>query len=115
MTKNDIAWEKLFHHFDIVNKVNQNLLFEITSAEINKIGNQEARLMTKFDHQNNLPRLFRENNLSILPNSRGSYLIGRFKTHHKIKYDDIIKPIKKSFPNEIESISPYKLLVRLLP
>lgn len=109
MTKNDIAWEKLFNHFDIISEVDRNGIFKITSTQINKIGQREARLMTKFDHRNNLPNLFQENKLSILPDSRGSYLIGRFKTHHTIKYDEIKKPLKKPFPSEIESISPNEI------
>lgn len=99
----------LFDHFDIVSEVDKNGIFRISSEEINKIGKREARLMTKFDHKNNLPKLFRENKLSILPDSRGSYLIGRFKTHHNLEYDKIKKPIKKAFPAEIESISYDKI------
>lgn len=106
MTKNDVAWERLFNHFDIVSEVDRNKVFKISSKEINTIGKREARLMTKFDHKNNLPHLFQENKLSILPDSRGTYIIGRFKTHQTINYDNVIKPIKKSFPHEIESISP---------
>jgi len=109
MTKNDVAWERLFDQFDIVNEVDKHRYFEISSTQINKIGQREARLMTKFDHQSHLPQLFRKYKLSILPNSRGTYLIGRFKTHYKIKYSETIKPIKKSFPREIESILPDKI------
>src|SRR5699024_9381888 len=106
MTKNDEAWERLFNHFDIVSEVDRNKVFKISSKEINTIGKREARLMTKFDHKNNLPYLFQENKLSILPDSRGTYIIGRFKTHQTINYNNVIKPIKRSFPQEIESISP---------
>lgn len=108
-TKNDIAWERLFNHFDIVSKVDKDGYYLISSSEINEIGKREARLMTKFDHRNNLPKLFRENKLSILPKSHRSYIIGRFKTHHPLQYDEVIQPIRKSFPREIDSIIPDKI------
>ncbi|EJO7700312.1 hypothetical protein IV75_GL001621 [Carnobacterium maltaromaticum] len=102
--KNDEAWEILFNHFNIVSHVEENNFFEITSEEINTIGRREARLMTKFDHSNSLPEQFKNNNLSILPNSRGTYLIGNFKTHVKLKYDDVIIPVKKKLPESIQSV-----------
>lgn len=106
LSKNDEAWNLLFEELDIVNEVKNNGVFQITSKQINLIGRREARLMTKFDHKNNLPALFRDNRLSILPNSRGSYLIGNFKTHGKVEYDEVLKPIKKKFPGEIRTIDP---------
>ncbi|MGX7014726.1 type II restriction enzyme [Vagococcus silagei] len=106
LTKNDEAWGVLFEKLRIVNEVKNKGVFQISSKQINQIGQREARLMTKFDHKNNLPSLFRENNLSILPNSRGTYLIGNFKTHGKVEYDKVLKPIKKRFPNEILTIDP---------
>lgn len=49
-TKNDDAWEKLFEKYRIIEKINKEGKFEITSAQINEF--REARLMTKFDHKN---------------------------------------------------------------
>lgn len=79
-TLNDKAWEKLFERYEILLNIEKNGKYEITSKEINEF--REARLMTKFDHKNNLPILFEENNLSILPISRGSYTIGNFEAYH---------------------------------
>ncbi len=42
--------------------------------------------MAKFDQSAQLPEIFRENGLSILPISRGEYLISTFKTHNDIEY-----------------------------
>lgn len=86
-TKNDHAWVKLFDKYSILEKINRNGFFEISSKEINEF--REARLMTKFDQKSNLPVLFKENKLSILPITRGSYLIGRFDAYEDVKYDDI--------------------------
>lgn len=80
-TKNDNAWEELFRIYDIVDKIESDGTFEITSKQINKF--REARLMTKFDHRRNLPKIFLKHKLAILPISRGGYLIGRFKLYEK--------------------------------
>ena len=80
-TKNDNAWEELFQLYDIVDKIKSDGTFEITSKQINKF--REARLMTKFDHRRNLPKIFLKHKLAILPISRGSYIIGRFKLYEK--------------------------------
>ena len=42
--------------------------------------------------------LFKENKLSILPISRGEYIIGGFETHAKIKYDSV-RPTPVPVPN----------------
>src|SRR5690625_6375387 len=78
LRKIDKVWDVLFNHFDILNKVHRNGSFIITSEEINTIGNYQARLATKFDTQADLPRVFKDYDLSLLPLSRGSYKIGHF-------------------------------------
>ena len=83
-TKNDVAWDKIFLKYNILNQVEGNGFFEIKSKQINEF--RESRLMTKFDHLINLPSIFQKNNLSILPNSRSSYVIGNFQTHEPITY-----------------------------
>src|SRR5690625_1184053 len=100
------VWDVLFNHFDILNKVHRNGSFIITSEEINTIGNYQARLATKFDTQADLPRVFKDYDLSLLPLSRGSYKIGHFNVFTNLKYDNFDTPIKKSFPDYVNSISP---------
>ncbi len=59
--------------------------------------------MTKFDHSINLPKLFSDNNLAILPITRGSYIISKFKAYKGFEQiDDEV--IKATFPEYIESI-----------
>lgn len=79
-TKLDQNWEKIFLKYKILDEIKKNGFFEITSKEINEF--REARLMTKFDHRSQLPELFKNNDLSILPITRGSYIIGKFDTFH---------------------------------
>ncbi|NMB98262.1 MAG: transcriptional regulator [Clostridiaceae bacterium] len=100
-TKNDIEWSKLFSKYKILEHIDCNGFFEITSAQINEF--REARLMTKFDHSINLPKLFSDNKLAILPVTRGSYIISRFEAYKRIEQvnGDVIKA---TFPEYIESI-----------
>ena len=78
-TKNDLAWEKLFNKYKILREIERKGFYIITSRQINEY--REARLATKFDHKSNLPKLFRENGLSILPITRGSYIISSFEAY----------------------------------
>ncbi len=100
-TKNDIAWGQLFDKYNIVDNVDENGFFEITSTEIKEF--REARLATKFDHRNNLPTLFKKHKLNILPITRGSYVISRFNAYKE--FEELNREITKvSFPDYIESI-----------
>jgi hypothetical protein len=101
-TKNDKAWERLFEDYGILEKISNNGFFEIDSSQINKI--RESRLMAKFDHYVNLPLIFRENQISILPISRSRYVLGNFDTHFAVKYDSNKDVIPIDFPEDIESI-----------
>lgn len=100
-SKNDIAWEQIFEKHRILDKVADQGRVSISSVEINKY--REARLMTKFDHRSQLPKLFVDNNLSILPTSRGTYEIGAFETFYDFNKEDVeVTPIE--FPTFLESI-----------
>lgn len=100
-SKNDTAWEKIFDKYKIIDKVLVDGHTVISSTHINEF--REARLMTKFDHKSQLPKLFADNNLSILPTSRGGYIIGTFETFSDFNTDDIdVTPIE--FPTFLESL-----------
>ena len=101
-TANDRAWETLFETHKILEEVARNGCFEIEAAQINK--QRESRLMAKFDHSVNLPDIFRDNDLSILPISRSKYVIGKFDIHFEVKYDSEIEVIPFEFTPGIESI-----------
>ncbi len=100
-TKNDIAWKKLFEKYNIIETVDAKGHFFINSKDINVF--REARLMTKFDYKSQLPELFAKNDLSILPISRGGYIISTFNTFHDFD-DNEVDTKKIDFPNYIESI-----------
>ena len=100
-SKNDVAWEKIFEKHKILDRIWEDGHIEITATKINEF--REARLMTKFDHKSQLPKLFADNKLSILPTSRGGYIIGEFETFCDFNTDDIeISSIE--FPTFLESL-----------
>jgi hypothetical protein len=101
LTKNDKAWMQLFEKHNILDRINNYGQFEITSNQINEF--REARLMTKFDHRINLPKLFLKDDLSILPVTRGSYIISKFDAYRNFEQtnDEIIMA---KFPEYIQSI-----------
>lgn len=102
MTKTNRNWEKLFNKYNIVKEIDRIGHYVITSTKINEF--REARLMTKFDHRKNLPELFQKHNLSILPITRGSYIISKFDAYKDLTYDTNIETIEIPFPTNIESI-----------
>ena len=74
------AWNTLYDKYDIGRHIQEEGIYEITANEIKTV--YEPRLVTKFDHENQLPKIFRENHLSILPTKRGRYLIDPYLTNH---------------------------------
>ena len=101
ISKNQAAWTKIFNDYNILEMIENQGFFLINSSDINKY--REARLMTKFDTRLNLPDIFKANKLSILPTSRGGYIISHFEAYKEFEIlnDDIIHV---SFPSYIESI-----------
>lgn len=100
-SKNDTAWEAIFEKYRVLDRLAKNGRVSISSMEINEF--REARLMTKFDHRSQLPELFVEHKLSILPTSRGTYEIGAFETFCDFNKEDVeIVPV--NFPTFLESI-----------
>lgn len=101
-SKNEYAWEQLFAKYSIIESINSKGFFEINSSQINEF--RESRLMAKFDHSVNLPKIFHEHKVSILPISRYKYVIGRFQTHFKVPEIDP-EVFAVNLPEEFESIS----------
>lgn len=106
-TKNDSAWEKLFEKHEIIENIKKDGQFIVNSRAINEF--REARLMTKFDHRNNLPTLFQENQLSILPITRGDYVIAKFETYKSFEQYDNAPIEYLNFPEHIQSIDFEKI------
>ena len=100
--KNDIAWEQIFAKYNIIDLINKDGCFTITADQIKEF--REPRLMTKFDSKIDLPTIFNENNLAILPTKRGEYLIGRFQNYQDIDLDNSIDVETMYLPDYITTI-----------
>ncbi len=103
MGLNDKAWEKLFDKYNILSNISSNGKFVISADQIKEF--REPRLMTKFDHKVNLPKIFSENKLAILPISRGDYIISSFSAYKE--FETIESETQKiSIPSHIQSLIP---------
>ncbi len=102
LTKNDEAWKRIFDKYNILEQLKTNGHFIIKSEQINEF--RETRLMVKFDHKTTLPKIFKDNRLSILPISRCEYFIGHFDTHYKVDYDEERSETRVEFPSFIQTI-----------
>ena len=99
-----MAWNKIFDELDISRKILEQGKFVITAQQIKGISGREPRLMAKFDHSENLPKVFRDNELAILPISRGSYVISNFNAYHQFEVENT--PIERlSLPSYIQSLN----------
>lgn len=107
MGLNDSAWEKLFDKYDILNEVARNGQFIISAGQIKEF--REPRLMTKFDHKVNLPKVFTNNQLAILPITRGDYIISSFQAYKEFE-EPSNKIERVSIPAHIQSLMPQFLL-----
>ncbi len=99
---NDTAWENIFTEYKILDELNKHNFFIINASAINKF--RESRLMAKFDYYRTLPEIFKKNSLSILPTSKGNYIIGSFDAYFEIDFpkSDAIKHIRPYI--ELQSI-----------
>lgn len=103
ISKNNEAWNLLFEKYNIIYEINNNGFFEITAEQI-KESRREPRLMTKFDSSENLPDIFKQNNLAILPVKRGTYIIGKFQNYQNVDINNKIVVETKMLPDYITTI-----------
>ena len=99
---NERAWRILFQRHRILDKIERNGVFYISANQIK--AEREPRLMAKFDHTINLPKIFADNGLSILPITRGDYAIAHFDAYHA--FEPISSEIHQvTMPPYIQSIN----------
>lgn len=103
MGLNDSAWEALFQKYDILSRIAAEGQFFISANQIKAF--REPRLMTKFDHRVNLPALFADNGLAILPVTRGDYVIAPFAAYHDFEPPQGA-PRRVRLPVGLQSLAP---------
>ncbi|MDR0483855.1 MAG: transcriptional regulator, partial [Alphaproteobacteria bacterium] len=106
MTKSDKFWEKAFEKYNILDCINNDGQFNITAEKIKNL-QEEPRLVTKFDNMSQLPQIFVDNKLTILPITRGSYVVAPLDVYVKFPEDIYSSDIKNmEFPENIQSLEP---------
>lgn len=101
-SKNEAAWRQLFEKYHIDEAINKDGSYILRASDINKF--REARLMTKFDHRFQLPATLSERKLSILPISRGSYVLSHIETFENFTENTEGAVEEFMIPSHIESI-----------
>lgn len=76
------AWSKLIEEYHILDEIEEKGSFCIEAKQINEV--KQARLMAKWDSSESLPVILRKHKINILPTSRGSYVLGKFKLYEEI-------------------------------
>lgn len=98
------AWRRIFDENPrLLEEISLNHTTRITAKQINKY--REARLMAKFDHRTNLPKVFTENNISILPVSRSEYVLGTFDAYKDFEETDE-EALLHAFRDDLQTINP---------
>lgn len=106
---NNEAWENIFRDLKILDYLYKNPYFDITADEIKKRDGKEARLMTKIDHREHLPKIMLENNLSILAIKNGLYRIAHTNPFINIEQTPQCEILKIPAPKNIFSINPFNI------
>jgi hypothetical protein len=75
-------WEIIIKKLEI--DVSKSVNF-VTANQIKSITQEEPRVMAKMDRYENLPQIFKENNLFLLPISRREYAIIKGNGYHKLE------------------------------
>lgn len=104
--KTDHAWEVLFNRHNLIDQIYRSGYVEIDVEMIREV--REPRLMTKFDHRANLPEIFENNQLAILPLSRSRFALGPFSAYQPVQYS-VQRPEVMEFPEHLTAIDPNNL------
>ncbi len=106
---NNEAWEHIFEDLKILDRITLEGYFDISADEIKKRDGKEARLMTKVDHKEHLPKVMQENSLSILAIRNGMYRIAKTDPFIYIKQEPQCEIITVKQPKDILTIDPLNL------
>ena len=95
------VWVELFRKYDILNKVRANGFFSISTEQMKEFG--EPRLLVSSDEYSGLPKIFKENKLSIIAVGRKQFLIGDFKLYKGVEIEEKMET-KTYEPINLESL-----------
>lgn len=109
MNARDEAWDRIFSTFRLLDDIELYGETTIAASDLKKF--YEPRLLAKIDQSKNLPPIFRENGIGILPLSVTKYLLGKFNVFEGIKSSDGSgkKAISKHLPEYIKSVDTQEI------
>jgi hypothetical protein len=81
-SRQDRAWNRLFHALDLERRLQTNPWVEITAEAMKEFGHREPRLMAKHDTLAERPRVLRERGASLWPLRNGRYALMRDPSQH---------------------------------
>jgi len=98
--KNNTAWEKVFTGCLVLDKIEESGECHIVADDLKKHGLREPRLMARMESKHDVPPVFKEHDLCILPcEARGNYIIGHFEAFVNLDYSP--EKIEK-YPTRVE-------------
>lgn len=105
---NDVGWQKIFDTPGYQEAIDDRGYFTITASKLKEISGRGPRLMCKHDYSRSRPQPLAERNLSVLPLSRDTYLVGAFDLYEP--FPDLDAPLRvRPVPTDIESLDFHHL------
>lgn len=93
MSNANKAWEAIFEHLDIPGQLDERGQASVTAQQIKDItsavdglGQQEPRIITKFDAREHRPTILKKHNCTILATSNGTYSVLRGDGYHDTEH-----------------------------
>lgn len=103
---NDIGWLRILSQPRLGQQLESKGWFTITAAEVRELSGRPPRLMAKHDFRDSRPWIFARENLSILPLSRSTYLVGRFDVYAAFPSDTETGPVQvRELPAGIDTLA----------
>lgn len=101
ISKINNGWNLIFKEYDILNSIEKFGFLNITSEQMNDVPTKvNARLLAKIDSREQLPTIFKDNNLGILSINNGTYKI--YKNNGNDQFFDLdesnVEVIYKNIP-----------------
>lgn len=110
MALNHDGWNEIFSRLPIVKGVHEKGYYDITADQIKEFSSgREARLMTKIDFREQLPKVMKDLGYGILAIANGTYRIGEFNPFIEIESVSSVAPVSIPFPGNIITLNPQKL------
>jgi hypothetical protein len=104
-TKNQVAWDSIERKTSFVQAVTERGEFDIEAQKIKDISGREPRLMAKFDHSINRPKIFLDQGISILPVSASAYKLIRFNSYQNVSCGTDVTALPSSPLKKFQTIN----------